>query len=1200
MDPDNAAYQQAEHTIRFQAQLLNAVDQAVIATDRDGRIIYWNRAAESLYGWEAPEVMGKDIVNVTPSPISKQEAAEIMARLRAGERWSGEFMVQRRDGTTFPAIVTDAPIYDEDGALIGIIGISTDITEQKQNEAKLHTRLQKLVDERTAALQAEIDKSQKVEKALRESEKRYRSLFQNSAIGIFQSTPEGKFLNVNPALAHMLGYDTPQEVLHAVANIAAQIYVHPEQRDKIVRFVQSTEAAAHFQNEYRRKNGENWFGNLYLRAVRDDEGNPIYLEGFVEDITARKRAEAALDEQEMLFRHTFETILDSALLWRRREDGRIVLDMANSAAMALSEGKMAEYLGGSLDAFFAHSPETAARIRHTFETGKAQRVELFYRLRTTGEKKWIIADYARVSDNYVLNIVRDITERKQMEEALRASEREKALILGSISEMIAYYEGPDLEIVWANRASEESVGEAPGGLSGLHCYEIWHGRAEACTECLVRRVFETGESQSQQIATPDGRIWQVNAYPVPNGDTIAGVVEVGRNVTQQVKAERARRESEMLLRALVENTEDLITLNDLENRILYYNGPSVYGMEPDEVIGKSVQDFFDEKTAARIMKHIEHVLATGQASTQESRVIWQDQTLWFSDHRYPIHDEAGEIVGVGTVSRNITQLKKTEALLAQRNHVLRVLYDTELELGADLDVRNLLERTAERVSALLGIDRGAVVLLYRPDENVLELVTGVEAGRQYTGTKLAPGEGLAWRVFQSREPLVVEAYHQWEHRLHAWDDTVTIQTLMGVPLVLKEETLGVLVFHSQKHSFTDEDMWLAEMFATKAAAAIERARLYQELETYNQTLAQKIQERTEEVRQVQRRTEAILNNSPDAILFLRPEGTISMVNWAFCEKFGYTHTDETFGQSPTLMCEPKFAGRCESILQTVIAERQPQRFTFLARTKTGDTFDAEAALAPVQDGDQITGMVCSVRDISAFKALDRMKDAFITNVSHQFRTPVTSMKLYTQMLRRKQRPEKADQYLEVLEKQADRMAALVEDILEITKLMSGPPEAQHFLALPSIANDVLTHYQSQAEAGGITLTAQPFPANLPPMKGSREQIARAIQEIIENAIIFTPKGGKVTVALEACEDGGAITVKDTGPGIPPEEQDRIFERFYRGGQAESGHVPGNGLGLAIARAIIDQHKGRIEVDSAPGEGALFRVWLPAAPVPSVK
>ncbi|MCA1632966.1 MAG: CHASE domain-containing protein [Acidobacteria bacterium] len=144
MHEDITERKRSEEAIRFQAHLLNTVEQAVIATDLEGKITYWNQYAGRLYGWPAAEAVGRNIMEVTPAETTYEQAAEIMAQLSAGRAWSGEFVVRRRDGATFPALVTDTPIHDEDGTLIGMVGISIDITDRQQLEAQLRARAEEL------------------------------------------------------------------------------------------------------------------------------------------------------------------------------------------------------------------------------------------------------------------------------------------------------------------------------------------------------------------------------------------------------------------------------------------------------------------------------------------------------------------------------------------------------------------------------------------------------------------------------------------------------------------------------------------------------------------------------------------------------------------------------------------------------------------------------------------------------------------------------------------------------------------------------------------------------------------------------------------------------------------------------------------------------------------------------------------------
>jgi len=131
---------------RLQARLLNAVGQAIVATDLKGNITYWNRAAEQLYGWQEAEVLGRNIVDITPAETSKEQATDIMKRLMEGEHWSGEFIAKRRDGAIFAAIVTNSPITDDKGEIIGVIGVSTDITEQKWMQEVFDDAIGKVVE----------------------------------------------------------------------------------------------------------------------------------------------------------------------------------------------------------------------------------------------------------------------------------------------------------------------------------------------------------------------------------------------------------------------------------------------------------------------------------------------------------------------------------------------------------------------------------------------------------------------------------------------------------------------------------------------------------------------------------------------------------------------------------------------------------------------------------------------------------------------------------------------------------------------------------------------------------------------------------------------------------------------------------------------------------------------------------------------
>src|ERR671910_999197 len=287
---DITGHKSTEEQIRFQARLLNAVGQAIIATDPQGRIIYWNRAAEELYGWPKEEVMGCPIVEVTTSEEMLERAEEIMSELRAGRSWSGEFVVQRKDGSSFPAMVTDTPVHDEQGNLAGIIGVSTDITEIKQMEE------------------------------LRRSEERFRLLAENAQDLIYRYhlKPTPGFEYVSPSATAIIGY-TPEEH-YADPELRFKI-VHPDDRHLIDEALCSPESLITIR--WLRKDGGVIWIEQRTKAIYDGAGELVAIEGIARDITERRRVEEALrTTQEFL-----GGILDNAPLpiYGVSEEGQIRL-----------------------------------------------------------------------------------------------------------------------------------------------------------------------------------------------------------------------------------------------------------------------------------------------------------------------------------------------------------------------------------------------------------------------------------------------------------------------------------------------------------------------------------------------------------------------------------------------------------------------------------------------------------------------------------------------------------------------------------------------------------------------------------------------------------------------------------------------------------------------------------------------------------
>jgi diguanylate cyclase (GGDEF)-like protein/PAS domain S-box-containing protein len=252
---------------------------AITLLDINGNVQLWNTAAEQIFGWASQEVVGH------PNPIvpanKQNEYAAWSSQILHGKPISNQEAVrQRKDGSFVEVSISSAPVYDATGIVAGRMAIVADITERKR-----------------------------VENRLREAEAKYRDIFENAIDGIFQSTPQGRFLRVNAAMAHIFGYETPGKMILSIGNkIATQIYARPSQHVEFTRLLEQTGVAKDFEAENYRKDGSIIWTRASARTIRDSNGAILYYEGFVEDVTERKRAEAELKNANKTLQSRFDEI----------------------------------------------------------------------------------------------------------------------------------------------------------------------------------------------------------------------------------------------------------------------------------------------------------------------------------------------------------------------------------------------------------------------------------------------------------------------------------------------------------------------------------------------------------------------------------------------------------------------------------------------------------------------------------------------------------------------------------------------------------------------------------------------------------------------------------------------------------------------------------------------------------------------------
>ncbi len=251
--------------------------------------------------------------------------------------------------------------------------------------------------------------------------------------------------------------------------------------------------------------------------------------------------------------------------------------------------------------------------------------------------------------------------------------------------------------------------------------------------------------------------------------------------------------------------------------------------------------------------------------------------------------------------------------------------------------------------------------------------------------------------------------------------------------------------------------------------------------------------------------------------------------------------------------------------------------------------------APVR-AEGVNSAVLVLHDITELRRLERVRRDFVANVSHEFKTPLTAIQGFAETLLGGALDDRANRnrFVEIIREHAWRLARLTDDLLKLSRIEAGRLELElRPVNVEALVNSCVETARFQAGEKGLRIQVQ-LQEGLPPVRGDAARLAEVLQNLLDNALQYTPRGGQIDVEAHSSGHEVIFTVADTGIGIPESDLERIFERFYRVDAARSREVGGTGLGLSIARHIVDAHGGRIWVESAVGQGSRFHFSIASA------
>jgi PAS domain S-box-containing protein len=555
-----------------------------------------------------------------------------------------------------------------------------------------------------------------------------------------------------------------------------------------------------------------------------------------------------------------------------------------------------------------------------------------------------------------------------------------------------------------------------------------------------------------------------------------------------------------------------------------------------------------------------------------------------------LNSAAGIVTVAVDNARLLGRVQQQVADLALLNEIGHALTST-------LDLEQILHSTTRMVQEALRAEATSLWLL---DGERRELVLTAASGSSAQfepGTCLSIHTSIVGHVVETGEPFfsadVANEAEQHNHLTEISD--CPSGSIMCVPVRAKDQIIGALrALHQRSHWFDQSELRLLYSVASSVGIAIENARLFGEVQEFNRRLERKVAERTRELAEEKEKTEAILVSMADGLLVLDAENRIltantvaeGMLDFRLSEARGQPIGEERLA-NPLWRRISGMVERGAFTPSALIDLHDP--------TQPGGVLSIQALAARVREASgQVIGTVIALRDITAIKEVERMKARFMAGITHELKTPLSVIRLHTNNLRAYQTrlsAEKQGELLIGIQTQVKLLDQLLEDILELSRLDAGEARGERQpVSLVELGDEVVADMLPLAKSRLVTLLWAK-PATDMTVLAERNQLKRMIRNLIDNAIKYTSAGGSVQLEL-APRDKNTVTIQvtDTGIGISPEHQSRIFDRFYR--VDPSHNIPGTGLGLSIVKEIVTAHGGDIQVKSNLGAGTTFIVTLP--------
>ena len=916
----------------------------------------------------------------------------------------------------------------------------------------------------------------------------YQSFFDNNPDGLFRSTPEGKYLVVNKAMAECWGYDSPAEMIEQIKDISSQSYLYPEDRLIYQSLMSEHGYVDGFEHQALKKDGSMFWCRVSSLLVKDSAGAVMYYEGSTRDITAQIQSQHKLRESEdryeaiSAYSHTGICIFDdhSKILW------------ANAKLASMTQRSVDHLLAADSFAEFI-APESMEIVMQQFYGCISGQTYLhsyeFYLLTASGDKRLVeiyVTDYRNYQGQ--LNMIcslKDITDKRHAEAALAASEEQYRRLADNMQDFVLEVDAEGI-IQYAS-PSYKNLGHSPGDLVGTSCFDmVYPEDLQKVQDIFFTSISDPGAAKAvppYRFLTKDGGLrWAVayGVYLYDNEQRLTGGLLVSRDITAQKMVEDALRDSESKYASLVKSAHNAIFV--MEGNIFVEcndRALDLYSCSREEIVGHSPLDL---SPAFQL---------SGESSLKAGAKIIAEAYEGKSQSFEWVHLRRDGVPFDAEITLNRFDTSKGPYLLS----VVRDITAQKL-VAADLEAQRAFNATL--------IDTIASPMFFKDTEG------------RYLGCNKA-----------------FETYHG-----------VTREWLIGKTVfdlfAMEEES-------ARMHDLMDKAMLSGSGARTYDGAGLDSGG---------------------QIRPI------IVHKAP----YPDANGKVAGLVGVF--------TDIT---------DLKRAEKELELHRQHLEEVVKNRTAVLSNEVIGHQLAEEALLLAKETAE----------------AANKAKSAFLANMSHELRTPLQAILGFTDVLEKQfygPLNERQSKHMQNIASSGQHLLALVNDVLDLSKIEAGKMDlsyesisVQEFImdAVSVIeekarAQNIKIHMEIGAEIVGQTIMADP------------RLLRQVLFNLLSNAAKFTPPGGHIIVGANMSpfcsrkhlnsERVIEVFVNDTGRGLSEEDQEKVFEEFYQVYVSNMGKNPGTGLGLPLARKIVEIHGGRIWAESSGvGRGSSFVFSLPCVP-----